>query len=98
MDNIINVGSQVLCEFDVNYIFILSTGQFLSQIQRYNEAASQYLEALKLAPTEYELALGAATAFRQAGHNQQAEQLYRQAVSMRPMVSWINFQLINPRA
>lgn len=76
-----------LLSFDnINFYFFF-LGQFLSQIQRYSEAASQYLEALKLAPSEYELALGAATAFRQAGHNQQAEQFYRQAVSLKPMVT-----------
>jgi len=64
----------------------IPSGQFLSQVQRYAEAANQYLEAFKLAPTEYEFAVAAATAFRQAGHNQKAEQMYKEALSLRPMV------------
>lgn len=65
---------------------VFFAGQFLSQNRRYIEAAQQYLQAMKSAPTEYDLIIGAATAFRHAGSGDKAEQLYRQALSLKPMV------------
>lgn len=67
-------------------IFYLISGQFLSELERHTEAASQYLRAIELAPDQYDLVLSGATALRQAGRNQQAEALYRKAVALRPQV------------
>lgn len=69
------------------YIFFI-LGQFLSELERHSEAATQYLRAAELAPKQYDLVLSAATALRQAGQNQQAETLYRKAVALRPEVRY----------
>uniref|UniRef100_A0A8D8X1R3 dolichyl-phosphate-mannose--protein mannosyltransferase n=1 Tax=Cacopsylla melanoneura TaxID=428564 RepID=A0A8D8X1R3_9HEMI len=59
-------------------------GQFLSENERYKEAADRFTKAVELAPAEYQLLEKAATALRHAGKSVQAELMYKRAVSLRP--------------
>lgn len=68
--------------------FTLFAGQFLSEMERHSEAAAHYVRAAELAPGEYEAVVNAATALRQADQKSEAEKYYRQAVKLRPEVSF----------
>lgn len=46
-----------------------------------------YEKAAELRPRDYELAVAAATAMRQAGRQNDAEKWYRKAVSLKPQVN-----------
>jgi Flp pilus assembly protein TadD len=59
----------------------------LASRRRYKEAAVMYEKAAELRPRDYELAVAAATAMRQAGRHQEAERWYRTAVDLKPSVS-----------
>lgn len=52
------------------------------------------MKAAELAPEQYESVLGAATALRQAGKNQEAELFYRKAAQLRPNVRYLHNILI----
>lgn len=65
---------------------MLLLGQFLSENERYKEAADRFTKAVELAPAEYQLLEKAATALRHAGKSIQAELMYKRAVSLRPNV------------
>ncbi|XP_068208484.1 LOW QUALITY PROTEIN: protein O-mannosyl-transferase TMTC2-like [Palaemon carinicauda] len=58
--------------------------QFLSEVERHEDAADHYVRAAQLAPSEYEIIFNAANTLRQAGRNKQAEEYYRLAVHLRP--------------
>ena len=62
-------------------------GQFLLESSRYVEAAQEYIRAAELAPDDHDVIFSAANALREAGLNQQAEEYYRKAVHLRPLVS-----------
>ena len=47
-----------------------------------------YEKAAELRPHDYELAVAAATAMRQAGRHLEAERWYRTAVDLKPSVSF----------
>lgn len=64
----------------------LNAGQFLSEVERHEDAADHYVKAAQLAPSEYEIIFNAANTLRQAGRNKQAEEYYRLAVNLRPQV------------
>lgn len=64
----------------------LIAGQFLSEVERHEDAADHYVKAAQLAPSEYEIIFNAANTLRQAGRNKQAEEYYRLAVNLRPQV------------
>lgn len=64
----------------------LGAGQFLSEVERHEDAADHYVKAAQLAPSEYEIIFNAANTLRQAGRNKQAEEYYRLAVNLRPQV------------
>jgi Flp pilus assembly protein TadD len=66
----------------------------LASRRRYKEAAVMYEKAAELRPRDYELAVAAATAMRQAGRHQEAERWYRTAVDLKPSVSKKLFPLI----
>lgn len=66
------------------------SGEFLASHGRYKEAAGLYEKAAILRPRDYELAVAAATAMRQADRLQDAEYWYRKAVHLRPTVSLIS--------
>lgn len=68
-------------------LFCHKLGQYLSECERHAEAAEQYVRAASLAPTEYEIVFNAANTLRQAGRHSEAEQYYRSAVKIRPLVS-----------
>lgn len=63
-----------------------NAGQFLSEVERHEDAADHYVKAAQLAPSEYEIIFNAANTLRQAGRNKQAEEYYRLAVNLRPQV------------
>lgn len=63
------------------------SGEFLASRGRHKEAADLYEKAAELRPMDYELAVAAATAMRQAGRHLEAERWYRRAVSLKPQVS-----------
>jgi tetratricopeptide (TPR) repeat protein len=67
------------------FIFVCA-GQFLSELERHDEAAQHYLRAAELAPEDYEIVFNAANALRQSGQNAEAEMFYRHAVTLRPQV------------
>lgn len=80
-------------------------GEFLASRGRHKEAADLYEKAAELRPIDYELAVAAATAMRQAGRHLEAESWYRRAVTLKPQVSPIilmvasfNLQANNPHA
>ena len=58
----------------------------MSECDRHNEAAEQYVIAAQLAPSEYEIIFNAANTLRQAGRHAEAERYYRTAVKIRPTV------------
>ena len=62
-------------------------GEFLASKGRYREAAEMYEKSAELKPKDYELAVAAATAMRQAGRHIDAETWYRKAVFLKPSVS-----------
>lgn len=66
-------------------------GEFLASKGRHKEAADLYEKAAELRPMDYELAVAAATAMRQAGRHLEAERWYRRAVSLKPQVSLSNW-------
>lgn len=66
--------------------FDIYAGQYLSECERHAEAAEQYVRAASLAPSEYEIVFNAANTLRQAGRHSEAEQYYRSAVRIRPLV------------
>lgn len=69
------------------YIFFLYiTGEFLASRRRHKEAAVLYEKSAELRPNDYELAVAAATAMRQAGRYHDAEKWYRKAVFLKPTV------------
>lgn len=61
-------------------------GEFLASRRRHKEAAVLYEKSAELRPNDYELAVAAATAMRQAGRYHDAEKWYRKAVSIKPTV------------
>lgn len=67
--------------------FDACAGQFLSECERHAESAEQFVRAASLAPNEYEIVFNAANTLRQAGRHADAEQYYRAAVRIRPLVS-----------
>lgn len=72
------------------FFYILSTGEFLASRGRHKEAADLYEKAAELRPMDYELAVAAATAMRQAGRHLDAERWYRRAVSLKPLVRFFH--------
>lgn len=68
----------------IHCLFIL--GEFLASRGRHKEAADLYEKAAELRPLDYELAVAAATAMRQAGRHLEAERWYRKAVLLKPQV------------
>ncbi|PSN37299.1 Transmembrane and TPR repeat-containing protein [Blattella germanica] len=65
-------------------IMLMMYSQFLTELERHAEAAAQFVRAVELAPSQYDLVLSAATALRHAGHKQQAEHFYRRAAELKP--------------
>lgn len=55
---------------------------------RHAEAAVHYVRAAELRADDYELAVAAATALRQADRRVEAERWYHRAVAMKPLVSF----------
>ena len=70
------------------FFFFCISGQFLSELERHEDAADLYVKAAELAPSEYEIVFNAANTLRQAGRNSEAEDYYRKAVSLRPQVRY----------
>ena len=66
----------------------------MTELERYSEAALVYLKAAQLAPDQYDLVVSAATALRQAGRHKEAENVYRQAVLLRPKVIYLAMLII----
>lgn len=63
------------------------SGEFLVYRHQFKEAAAMYEKAAELSPDDYQLAVAAAIAMRQAGRPHAAEKWYRQAVALKPSVS-----------
>lgn len=80
-----NVNLFINCNFNVFLLYFL-TGEFLASRGRYKEAAVLYEKAAELKPRDYELAVAAATAMRQASRHDEAERWYRKAVILKPTV------------
>ncbi|XP_066599299.1 protein O-mannosyl-transferase Tmtc2-like isoform X1 [Prorops nasuta] len=59
-------------------------GMFLASQGRLAEAASEQLRAAELSRSDYELAVAAASALRQADRKEEAEGWYKHAASLRP--------------
>lgn len=68
------------------YRLLFFKGEFLASRRRYKEAAMMYEKAAELRPDDYELAIAAATAMRQAARYDDAERWYRKAVTLKPTV------------
>jgi Flp pilus assembly protein TadD len=64
------------------------TGQFLLEASRPREAAESFVRAAHLAPADFEAVFNAATTLREVKELDRAEMFYRQAVQLRPHVSF----------
>lgn len=62
-------------------MFLLSPGEFLSMVSRHAEACAAKVHAAELAPTDYALVVGAATALRLMDRKSEAEYWYRQVIN-----------------
>jgi tetratricopeptide (TPR) repeat protein len=79
--------TNILCHKIIQFCTLfVCAGQFLSELERHDEAAQHYLRAAELAPEDYEIVFNAANALRQSGQNAEAEMFYRHAVTLRPQV------------
>lgn len=72
--------------FVADILIFKCAGEFLASRGRHKEAANLYEKAADLRPRDYELAVAAATAMRQANRHDDAELWYRKAVFLKPHV------------
>lgn len=62
---------------EIRNFFLLKIAEFLSSMSRHEEACEQRIRAAELSPSDYSLAVAAATALRLLDRKNEAEKWYR---------------------